>query len=157
MVLTGNVSDNYLIGDFCDQITFVVLPVELASFTATINENNVNLNWKTYSEDNNSGFEVYRELSGTDVWEKIGFVAGQGTSTQTNEYSFTDRNLNSGRYSYRLKQIDFNGNFRWYALGTEIGIGTPVKFELSQNYPNPFNPITLSTVYFSLSISINFY
>ncbi len=142
LVLTGNVSDNYLRGDFCDRITFGVLPVELASFTANINGRDVTLNWKTLAEDNNSGFEIYRELSGTDIWEKISFVRGHATSNQPHEYSFTDKNLNSGRYSYRIRQVDYNGNFKWYALGSEIGIGTPVKFQLKQNYPNPFNPVT---------------
>jgi hypothetical protein len=42
-------------------------------------------------------------------WESIGFVSGNGTTTQTQTYLFSDINLNAGRYQYRLKQIDFDG------------------------------------------------
>lgn len=148
LVLTGNVADNYLRGDFCDETTYGVLPVELASFTAVVNGRNINLNWTTVQEQDNSGFEIYRTRIGTDIFEKIGFVNGNGTSDQQHSYSYADRNMTSGRYTYRIKQIDINGNFKWYALGTEIGIGVPVEFELSQNYPNPFNPST--TINFDL-------
>ncbi|MCB0729337.1 MAG: T9SS type A sorting domain-containing protein, partial [Ignavibacteriae bacterium] len=57
-------------------------------------------------------------------------------------YSYIDRNLASGNYNYRLKQIDFNGNFEYFNLSSEVNIGIPVKYDLSQNYPNPFNPST---------------
>ncbi|HQY53396.1 MAG TPA: T9SS type A sorting domain-containing protein, partial [Ignavibacteria bacterium] len=57
-------------------------------------------------------------------------------------YSYTDRGLTSGNYSYRLKQIDFNGNFEYFNLSNEVNIGVPAAYELSQNYPNPFNPST---------------
>ncbi|MBK8381213.1 MAG: T9SS type A sorting domain-containing protein [Ignavibacteria bacterium] len=58
------------------------------------------------------------------------------------DYSFTDKNLTTGKYKYRLKQIDFNGNFEYFELAEEVSIGIPDKYELSQNYPNPFNPVT---------------
>ena len=72
----------------------------------------------------------------------IGTVPGSGTSSAPKLYSFADRNINSGSYSYRLKQIDFNGNFKYHNLDNEVVIGIPVKFNISQNYPNPFNPST---------------
>jgi len=75
-------------------------------------------------------------------WTKIGNVAGNGTTYNGHSYSITDRNLSSGNYSYRLKQIDFNGNFKYYNLSNEVIVGVPEKYELSQNYPNPFNPST---------------
>ncbi len=50
--------------------------------------------------------------------------------------------MNSGKYNYRLKQIDFNGNYEYFNLGNEVGIGIPAKYDLAQNYPNPFNPTT---------------
>ena len=53
-----------------------------------------------------------------------------------------DRNLQTGKYKYRLKQIDNNGNYEYFALNGEVEIGVPKKFDLSQNYPNPFNPVT---------------
>ncbi|MEO8666746.1 MAG: T9SS type A sorting domain-containing protein [Ignavibacteria bacterium] len=121
------------------------LPVELSSFTSFINRQNVTLKWSTASELNNSGFDIERsEINGqnSNNWINSGSVSGNGTSSSPNTYEFTDRNLASGKYIYRLKQIDFNGNHHYYNLGNEIVIGIPEKFELSQNYPNPFNPST---------------
>jgi len=119
-----------------------VLPVELASFVSVISNNNVTLNWTTATEINNSGFDIERSIV-NGQWSTVGNVVGNGTTTSPVNYSFTDRNLNSGNYNYRLKQIDFNGNFEYFNLRNEVVIGVPSKFELSQNYPNPFNPSTV--------------
>lgn len=118
------------------------LPVELASFNASIDRNNVNLEWNTTSEINNSGFDVERKLYNDSVWQKISFVQGNGNSNQLKNYKFNDRNLSSGKYNYRLKQIDHNGNFSYFNLQSELNVGIPNDFSLSQNYPNPFNPAT---------------
>ncbi len=117
------------------------LPVELSSFSSAVSSNNVTLNWSTVSENNNSGFDVERS-SANNSWSKVGNVSGNGTTTNGNSYAFTDRNLAAGNYNYRLKQIDFNGNFEYFNLSNEVIIGIPGEFELSQNYPNPFNPST---------------
>jgi hypothetical protein len=74
---------------------------------------------------------------------EVGFVSGKGTVNTPTNYSFEDRNLQTGKYKYRLKQIDVNGNFEYFALNGEVEIGVPKKFDLSQNYPNPFNPNTV--------------
>ncbi len=118
------------------------LPVELASFNAVVSGRNAVLKWSTSSELNNSGFDVERSLSGTASWQKIGFVSGNGTTSQPHSYEYSDINIASGTYSYRLKQIDFNGNFTYYDLAGEVTIGLPEEFSLGQNYPNPFNPET---------------
>lgn len=118
-----------------------VMPVELASFTSSVNANNVKLNWSTVSEENNSGFDIERK-NVTGEWSKISNVAGNGTSNTAHSYTFEDKNLTSGKYNYRLKQIDFNGNYKYYQLSNEVIVGTPTKYALSQNYPNPFNPTT---------------
>lgn len=117
------------------------LPVELSTFTSNVTGNDVNLSWSTSTETNNSGFDIERRISNS-TWNKVGFVEGSGNSITPVSYSFTERNLNSGTYSYRLKQIDFNGNFEYFNLSNEVNIGTPVEFSLNQNYPNPFNPST---------------
>jgi len=118
------------------------LPVELASFSSSVNSNDVTLNWNTVQEQNNKGFEIERNSFGIG-WKKVGYVNGNGTSNQAHSYSFADNALASGRYSYRLKQIDYNGNYKYYDLQNEVVIGVPNKFVLMQNYPNPFNPSTV--------------
>jgi hypothetical protein len=119
------------------------LPVELTSFVAAINGRNVELKWTTSSELNNAGFDIERKTDASETWNKLGYINGNGTTSQSSNYSFTDRNLASGKYNYRLKQTDFNGNFTYYNLSSEVIAGIPEKFALSQNYPNPFNPSTV--------------
>jgi hypothetical protein len=142
MMFTGN-GTIYL-----DNIYFWngIVPVELTSFTATINGNDVQLIWKTATEKNNSGFQVERKsLAG---YETVGFVAGAGTTTEPMSYSYSDNNLNPGNYYYRLKQIDFDGTFE-YSEDVEVDVIAPDVYSLNQNYPNPFNPSTKIT--FSLA------
>jgi plastocyanin len=117
-----------------------IIPVELTSFAASVNGTSVNLNWSTATELNNSGFEIERKSSSSS-WTKIGFVAGHGTTSEAKHYSYSENNLGTGNYSYRLKQVDFDGTFE-YSNAVEVEIVTPNNFELSQNYPNPFNPTT---------------
>ncbi|HRN27340.1 MAG TPA: T9SS type A sorting domain-containing protein [Ignavibacteriaceae bacterium] len=124
---------------------FQIIPVELTSFTSNINGNAVLLNWTTASELNNKGFEIERASSLTSpprVWMKIGFVMGSGTTTENINYSFIDNGLSSGIYSYRIKQIDYNGTYKYFILNESVEIGLPAEFSLDQNYPNPFNPST---------------
>lgn len=116
------------------------LPVELASFTSGVDRNTVALKWTTSSETNNKGFEIERK-SGNEAWAKAGYVEGSGTSVDPKNYSFSER-LSTGKYSYRLKQTDFNGSFKYYELSGVVEVGIPAEFALSQNYPNPFNPST---------------
>ena len=120
------------------------MPVELSSFSSTVYENDVTLNWTTASEINNSGFDIERKLrtDETSGWIVSGSLPGNGNSNLQNNYTFTDLNLNSGKYQYRLKQTDFNGSYEYYYLSNDVNIGMPVKFGLEQNYPNPFNPST---------------
>ncbi|MBS1516888.1 MAG: T9SS type A sorting domain-containing protein [Bacteroidetes bacterium] len=127
------------------------LPVELTSFTYSVNQRNVTLSWSTSSETNNSGFDIERNISGSETWTKAGNVSGNGTVSETKNYSFTDRGLNTGQYNYRLKQIDYNGNFEYFNLGSEVNISSPDKYSLNQNYPNPFNPST--KISFSIPVS----
>jgi hypothetical protein len=117
-----------------------IIPVELTSFTASVIGNDVQLIWKTATENNNSGFQVERKND--EEYETIGFVSGFGTTTEPITYSFTDVDLQTGNYSYRLKQMDFDGTFE-YTNSVEVDIVGPSVFSLDQNYPNPFNPSTM--------------
>ena len=119
------------------------MPVELTSFTGNIvNKRDVTLNWNTATETNNKGFDIERKLVTSETWSKVGYMDGKGTTTVPTSYRFEDRKLNTGKYDYRLKQIDYNGNIEYYDLNGVIEVGVPTKYDVSQNYPNPFNPTT---------------
>ncbi|HEY3249698.1 MAG TPA: T9SS type A sorting domain-containing protein [Ignavibacteria bacterium] len=116
------------------------LPVSILSFSASVAKNNVSLNWVTEFEMNNSGFRIERMDTKENIWKEIWFIAGHGTTNQSHQYSFEDKKLSTGTYKYRLKQLDYNGNFEYFALKGDVLIETPGEFSISQNYPNPSNP-----------------
>lgn len=118
------------------------LPVNLASFSASVKGRDVALEWKTSFEENNSGFYLERKNSAGGKWLSIGFIAGKINTNTLTEYRFTDKKLVTGDYNYRLKQTDLNGNYTYYDLQGNIKIGIPDNLSLSQNYPNPFNSST---------------
>ncbi|HSD62919.1 MAG TPA: choice-of-anchor tandem repeat NxxGxxAF-containing protein, partial [Ignavibacteriaceae bacterium] len=101
------------------------VPVEFTAFTAASSIGSVDLNWATATEINNKGFEIQRSIRRTpfgeigdqrsdiSIWEKVGFVEGAGTTTEPRSYSFTDNNVSTGNYTYRLKQIDFDGTYKF--------------------------------------------
>ncbi len=131
----------------------ISLPVELVEFSARKINVGVLLSWKTLSEQNNSGFEVQRRSekreAGNEEWEILGFVRGNGTTTEVQSYSFLDKAA-SGVVQYRLKQVDFDGKFE-YSNAIEVNAGSPTQFVLEQNYPNPFNPTT--TITYSIPVA----
>lgn len=81
-----------------------IIPVELVSFSAEVVVNNVELKWNTASEINNRGFEIQR-IQKSEVknqkWITLGFINGNGTTTELNNYFFIDKNPRLGEYSYR--------------------------------------------------------
>ncbi len=128
------------------------LPVQLAQFAATqVGNNAVRLNWMTVSEQNNYGFFVERSTNANAGFSPLqgSFVAGHGTTHQSHNYAYTDNTVRSGRWFYRLQQIDLDGSIN-YSEPVAVDILTDVKdvqiptaFALKQNYPNPFNPSTI--------------
>ncbi len=127
-------------------VNMTLLPVELTTFTATSDRLTAMLEWATATEKANYGFDVERsaqqDSKKESVWMKVDFVQGSGTSNAPHRYSFEDTKLTPGKYSYRLKQIDQSGSFK-YSQSVDVEVGTaPRKFTLSENYPNPFNPTT---------------
>ncbi len=135
----GGSSTNYQASCWNGDGGFV--PVELTSFSASVSGNVVLLNWQTVTETNNSGFEIERSEDNQN-FSQIGFVPGSGTSTEPRSYNYSDNMISSGKYYYRLKQIDYDGSFE-YSNVVEAEIGLPSEFRLEQNYPNPFNPSTI--------------
>jgi hypothetical protein len=128
-------------------INKVYVPVELTSFSATIQVGVVSLNWTTATELNNLGFELERKIIAQEnegEWLTIGFVEGNGTTTETKVYSYNDRvsDFEATAFKYRLKQIDFDGSFEYSNELEVINSTMPDEYLLSQNYPNPFNPST---------------
>ncbi len=117
-----------------------IVPVELVSFSASAAANVVTLSWITATELNNKGFEIERSSDKLN-WRTIGFKEGNGTIAEPQNYSYVDEYLVEGLYHYRLKQIDFDGSFKYSEI-IEVEIA-PSEFSLSQNYPNPFNPGTV--------------
>lgn len=131
---------------FTAQYNWTAVPVELAFFKTSVKAGDAYLEWVTLSESNNLGFEIQRKTQDED-FEKIGFIEGKGTTVGENSYSYIDKDLFPGTYTYRLKQMDYDGEYS-YSNSTEIVVHGPSQFYLSQNYPNPFNGTT--TIRYSL-------
>ncbi|MBV6418825.1 MAG: Ycf48-like protein [Ignavibacteriaceae bacterium] len=123
------------------------VPVELVSFDGRIENDKIILSWQTASELNNRGFQVEKSFD-KERWFNIGFVEGNGTSSESNYYFFIDNEIASGVQFYRLKQIDYNGSFEYSKIIKINSDLTFISFRLFQNYPNPFNSST--TVVFDL-------
>lgn len=123
------------------------LPVELTSFSASQNGQNVLLNWSTATETNNRGFEIERKIvtnDNTSEFATVGFKAGAGTTSEVKNYTYSDNVslLKASAVTYRIKQVDFDGKSS-YSKEVTVNLVAPVEYNLSQNYPNPFNPATV--------------
>jgi len=122
------------------------VPVELTSFTLVNEGVNIRLSWTTATETNNQIFEIQRRTNNdklTGEWALIGYKEGSGTTTKPQSYSYVDNisGINATALEYRLKQIDFNGQFSYSDIVSVDNLA-PNGFVLEQNYPNPFNPST---------------
>ena len=117
-----------------------VVPVELTSFTAEALDQKVILRWTTATELNNNGFEIQRKVAESD-FATVGFVRGEGTTTNHKDYSYIDKDLVDGKYFYRLKQVDYNGAYE-YSDVIEVDVRSLNEYALEQNFPNPYNSFT---------------
>ena len=131
-VVVGNNEGNYYYYLNADP-----LPVELTSFSAILNGDDVQLSWTTASETNNAGFEVQQSVSGS--YQNVGWVRGTGTTTEAQSYSFTVSGVGYGSHTFRLKQVDFDGAFEYSGEET-VEHSLEASYELSAVSPNPFNP-----------------
>ena len=88
------------------------LPIELKNFSALCKDKQITISWATITENNNDYFTLEKSNDGNSFYE-LAIVDGNGTSYQTNNYTFTDENSNPTNY-FRLKQTDFNGNTTYF-------------------------------------------
>ncbi|HQM37269.1 MAG TPA: T9SS type A sorting domain-containing protein, partial [Candidatus Marinimicrobia bacterium] len=152
--ITNNSSSNYAVqtggaSSYCsapNESQDYSLPVELASFNATAGNGNITLKWITESEIENLGFNIYRSTSrdGEFVMLNAKLIAGAGSSSESHEYSYIDRDVKSGlTYWYKLEDVDYNGKTEFHGpISAVLANTTPTEFGLHKNYPNPFNPVT---------------
>jgi hypothetical protein len=125
-----------------------LVPVEFTSFTASVKNGLVQINWVTATELNNTGFSIQRSTD-NENFKDVAFIKGNGTTTTQSTYSYSDKSILSGKYFYRLKQLDLDGSTN-LSKSIEVDLGLPKDYALEQNYPNPFNPST--TIRFALPI-----
>ncbi len=112
---------------------YTTLPIELGGFSAEKASERVRLDWNTHSETDNRGFDIERSPDGLS-FEKIGFAAGRGTSTERHDYLFFDESPLLGISYYRLRQIDLDGKATLSPVASvDMGEGRP---ELAL-FPNP--------------------
>jgi hypothetical protein len=121
-----------------DHTVAETIPVELATFNATQQDDHVRLTWQTASETNNAGFEVQRRTGSASSFEQIGFVEGAGTTSNPQSYHFTDRSLpfQTEQLTYRLKQVDVGGAFE-FSPEVKVTLGAPEQLALHAAFPNP--------------------
>ena len=117
-----------------------VTPVEFSSLTAKANDGDVSISWITSTEINNQSFMVERKKEEGN-FSDIGSVPGNGTTTKPHSYNYIDKSVSTGKYYYRIKQVDLNGLYS-YSNTINVEVDWPKSFTLEQNYPNPFNPAT---------------
>jgi hypothetical protein len=87
------------------------LPVTLISFTAKRQASGIQLKWSTASEENNLHFDILRSIDAIN-FEKIARVEGNGNSSNTINYQYTDTKALPGTNYYQLSQVDFDGNIK---------------------------------------------
>lgn len=105
------------------EVSFMVLPVELVKFKASLTDAKmVSLDWTTASENNNAAFQVERS-SDSRNWENIGTILGNGTSLERHDYNFMDKHPLHGHNYYRLKQEDFDGKYDFSKV-VSVSLGT---------------------------------
>jgi len=122
------------------------VPIELSYFEGSIlDQNKVLLKWKTESELNNKGFEIFRSNSIT--WERIAFKEGQGTTSRPIEYHFIDESPSVGTNYYLLKQIDFDGSEKYSEI-IHVDIESNDDF-IGELYPNPSRSRYVNLDYYS--------
>jgi hypothetical protein len=125
------------------------LPITLLSFTAVPDGNRVKLDWVTASEENNDYFTVEKSKNGVD-WAEVLQKAGAGNSNTNIAYSDFDNDPYSGTSYYRLKQTDFNGQFKYSDMvAVEFAtVDQDIEFNI---FPNPASSAFGDVVQFTMN------
>ncbi len=118
-----------------------LLPIDLLKWEAHKKEKIVYLDWTTVSEVNNSLFEIQKSNNSTD-WKVIEKMKGSGTTNNINNYSTVDKFPYSGQNYYRLRQSDFDGNFKYSKVKSIFIFDNKIKL-----FPNP----TTDYIYYTIS------
>jgi len=129
------------------------LPVELSSFTATVQGNAIVLSWQTESETDNLGFILERAIHESPLqWQTIASyrtsdaLKGQGSTSTTTSYTWTDAAVTAGtEYRYRLGDVNVAGTITMHSPISVTTTALPQSTEMLNAYPNPFNPETRIT------------
>ena len=117
-------------------VTCAPLPIVLTGFHLEQDINNhININWSTATEVNNDHFEIQNSADGHQ-WQFVSHVAGNGNSTTTQNYAYTDKKPISGRSYYRIKQVDFDGQMSYTPIKS-IVINIAKSNNSLQILPNP--------------------
>ncbi len=123
------------------------LPVEIISFDAISRDDAMRLYWSTVSEINNATFEIERkDVAGE--FGTIGEIEGRGTSTTRQDYTFVDQSPQEGENIYRLKQVDFDGQFS-YSQTLSVDYVSKER-RIGEFYPNPSPSGIVNLDYLSL-------
>lgn len=125
-----------------------LLPVEFLSFTATGSEKGVQLNWSTAWEINNSHFEIERSTQGINEFTYLDEHRGKGNSLAISEYSYLDNEIakQSGPTFYRLKQVDFNGAYKY----SNVAVASLVEEKMNFVGPEAFPTVVYKELYVKL-------
>ena len=115
-----------------------VMPVKMTSFTVKKESNNAVLRWTTATETDNDHFEIERSFDGLN-FSKVGTVTGNGTTTTSRNYTYTDplANINAKILYYRLRIVDIDGKLSFSQV-VALRLDGSLTMSNFTVYPNPF-------------------
>lgn len=117
------------------EVGAAILPVKWAEVKVRSLKEGNQLDWATYTEVNNEGFEIEKSVGDGLDFKQIGSVLGTGNSIDINRYRFLDREVSNSKTYYRIKQVDFDGNFEY----SQTVVVQPRLRDRIRFAPNPFS------------------
>jgi hypothetical protein len=122
-------------GGTCQNGVCQALPIELVSFDCKVLDSKAHLTWRTASETQNAHFLVQHSTDGV-TFRDLAQIPGKGDSQVENHYEYLHENPSPGTNYYRLKQVDFDGNFEYSHI---VSVNIEQTQGKVQVYPNPFS------------------